>query len=329
MDRIIYAVIISFVFTLALGLAIIPMLRKLKLGQNIRDDGPKSHYSKAGTPTMGGILFIIPIVLVSLSLSTRSYDYVFASVLATLGFGLIGFVDDFINVYMKRSLGLRAYQKLLGQIIISVLFAFFAYRSCGSSIYIPFTNAEWDLGYFYIPIIAFIMVGTVNSVNLTDGLDGLASGVTLIVAMTMSIIAAFAAYAMEEDGLTYIAHNYKNLAVFSATMTGACLGFLRFNVHPARVFMGDTGSMALGGGVVAVMVLLKLPLLLPIIGGVYMAESLSVILQVISFKSRGKRIFRMSPIHHHFELGGMPETRVVAMFMIATALLCLIGLLAV
>ena len=329
MDRIIYSVIISFILTLALGVAIIPVLKKMKLGQNIRDDGPKSHFSKAGTPTMGGIMFIIPIVLVSLALSTRSYDYVIAAALSTLGFGAIGFIDDFIGTYMKRSLGLRAYQKILGQIIISVLFAFFAYRNIGSSIYIPFANMEWDLGYFYIPIIAFIMIGTVNSVNLTDGLDGLASGVTLIVAMTMSIIAAFAAYAMQENGFIYIADNYKNLAIFSAAMTGACLGFLRFNTHPAKVFMGDTGSMALGGGVVAVMILLRMPLLLPIIGGVYMAESLSVILQVISFKSRGKRIFRMSRLHHHFELGGMPETRVVAMFMIATALLCLIGLLAV
>lgn len=329
MDRIIYSVILSFVLSLALGLAIIPMLRKFKLGQNVRDDGPKSHLSKAGTPTMGGIIFIIPIVLVSLGLSTRSYDYVIAAVLSTLAFGLIGFVDDFINIYMKRSLGLRAYQKLLGQIIISVLFALFAYRNGGSSIYIPFTSMELDLGYLYIPIIAFIMVGTVNSVNLTDGLDGLASGVTLIVAATMSIIAAFAANVMQEDGLIYIADNYKNLAIFAAAIAGACLGFLRFNVNPAEVFMGDTGSMALGGAVVAVMVLLRMPLLLPIIGGVYMAESLSVIIQVISFKSRGKRIFRMSPIHHHFELGGMPETRVVAMFMITTALLCLIGLLAV
>jgi phospho-N-acetylmuramoyl-pentapeptide-transferase len=328
-DRIIYSVIISFVFTLALGVAIIPMLKRLKLGQNIRDDGPKSHFAKAGTPTMGGIMFIIPIVLVSLALTTRSYDYTIAAVLALLGFGAIGFTDDFIKVYMKRSLGLRAYQKLLGQILISVLFALYAYRSVGSSVYIPFTNIEWNLGYFYVPIIAFIMVGTVNSVNLTDGLDGLASGVTLIVSMTISIIAAFAGYAMEEGGLVNIGHNYKNLSIFAAAITGSCLGFLRFNVHPAKVFMGDTGSMALGGGVVAAMVLLRMPLLLPIIGGVYMAESLSVILQVISFKSRGKRIFRMSPIHHHFELGGMPETRVVAMFMIATALLCLIGLLAV
>ena len=328
MNRIIYSVIVSFIFTLALGVVIIPALKKMKLGQNIRDDGPKSHLLKAGTPTMGGIMFIIPIVLVSLALSSDSYDFTLAAVLSVLGFGGIGFADDFIKVYMKRSLGLRAYQKLLGQIILSVLFAYFAYRVGGTSVYIPFTSLEWDLGYFYIPIISFIIIATVNSVNLTDGLDGLASGVTVIIAMTMSIIGAFAAYAMKEGGLLNLSFNFKNLSIFSGAVTGGTLGFLRFNVHPAKVFMGDTGSMALGGAVAAVMVLLKMPLLLPIIGGVYMAESLSVILQVISFKTRGKRIFKMSPIHHHFELAGMPETKVVAMFMIVTALLCLIGLLA-
>ncbi len=195
--------------------------------------------------------------------------------------------------------------------------------------YIPFWNGEWDLGVWYIPIMTFIIIGTVNSVNLTDGLDGLASGVTLIVSVTMSIIAAYASQKVQEEGLAYLAVNYRNLMIFSGAVAGACLGFLRFNAYPAQVFMGDTGAMALGGAVVSVMVLMKLPLLLPIIGGVYMAESLSVILQVISFKSRGKRIFRMSPLHHHFELGGMPETRVVAMFMIAASILCLLALLAV
>lgn len=329
MEPLIYSIILSFIFTLALGVATIPMLKRLKLGQNIRDDGPKSHFKKAGTPTMGGIFFIFPIVLIALMLSKRNLDYVIAAVLMTLGFGIIGFMDDFIKVRMRRSLGLKAYQKILGQITIAVVFAYFVYSKGGGSVYIPFLNSEWNLGVLYIPFIAFIVVGVVNSVNLTDGLDGLASGVTVIVAMTMSIIAAFASQAMEEQGLAYLGVNYKNLAIFSGAITGACLGFLRFNAHPAKVFMGDTGSMALGGGIAAVMILLKLPLILPIIGGVYMAESLSVILQVISFKSRGKRIFRMSPLHHHFELGGMPETRVVAMFMIATAILCLIGLLAV
>lgn len=329
MERLVYSVIFSFVITLALGVLTIPMLRRLKLGQNIRDDGPKSHYKKAGTPTMGGIFFTIAIAIVALLMSSDSLDYVLAAVLVMVGFGLIGFIDDFIKVYMKRSLGLKAYQKILGQLIIAVIFSYYVYKSVGSSVYIPFWNGEWDLGVWYIPIMAFIILGTVNSVNLTDGLDGLASGVTLIVSVTMSIIAAYACQKAINEGLTYVGVNYKNLMIFSGAIAGACLGFLRFNAYPAQVFMGDTGAMALGGAVVSVMMLMKLPLLLPIIGGVYMAESLSVILQVISFKTRGKRIFRMSPLHHHFELGGMPETKVVAMFMIATAILCLLSLLAV
>lgn len=305
------------------------MLKRLKLGQNIRDDGPKSHMKKAGTPTMGGIFFTIPIAVVALLLSRENLDYVVAAVLVMLGFGLIGFIDDFIKFYMKRSLGLKAYQKILGQIGIAVIFSYYVYNNIGSSVYIPFFGDEWDLGVWYIPIMSFIIIGTVNSVNLNDGLDGLAAGDTLIVSVTMSIIASYASVKANDEGLAYLAVNYRNLMIFSGAMAGACLGFLRFNAYPARVFMGDTGAMALGGAVVSIMVLMKLPLLLPVIGGIYMVESLSVILQVISFKTRGKRIFRMSPIHHHFELGGMPETRVVAMFMIATSILCLLALLAV
>lgn len=329
MERLVYSVIISFVLTLVLGVITIPMLKRLKLGQNIRDDGPKSHMKKAGTPTMGGIFFTIPIAVVALLLSRENLDYVVAAVLVMLGFGLIGFIDDFIKVYMKRSLGLKAYQKILGQIGIAVIFSYYVYNNIGSSVYIPFFGDEWDLGVWYIPIMSFIIIGTVNSVNLNDGLDGLAAGDTLIVSVTMSIIASYASVKANDEGLAYLAVNYRNLMIFSGAMAGACLGFLRFNAYPARVFMGDTGAMALGGAVVSIMVLMKLPLLLPVIGGIYMVESLSVILQVISFKTRGKRIFRMSPIHHHFELGGMPETRVVAMFMIATSILCLLALLAV
>jgi len=328
-ERLVYSVIISFVLTLVLGVITIPMLKRLKLGQNIRDDGPKSHMKKAGTPTMGGIFFTIPIAVVALLLSRENLDYVVAAVLVMLGFGLIGFIDDFIKVYMKRSLGLKAYQKILGQIGIAVIFSYYVYNNIGSSVYIPFFGDEWDLGVWYIPIMSFIIIGTVNSVNLNDGLDGLAAGDTLIVSVTMSIIASYASVKANDEGLAYLAVNYRNLMIFSGAMAGACLGFLRFNAYPARVFMGDTGAMALGGAVVSIMVLMKLPLLLPVIGGIYMVESLSVILQVISFKTRGKRIFRMSPIHHHFELGGMPETRVVAMFMIATSILCLLALLAV
>jgi len=278
---------------------------------------------------MGGIIILIPISIVSVILSKGPLDFTLAAVLVTLGFGIIGFMDDFIKIMKRRSLGLRAYQKLIAQIAIGVVFSFYAYRNIGSSIIVPFTQLEWDLGLLYIPAMTFIIIGTVNSVNFTDGLDGLASGVTLIVAAALSIIAGSMASIMREEGMEYIAANYGNLMVFAGALAGACLGFIRFNAYPAQVFMGDTGSMGLGGAVAALSVLLRIPLLLPIIGGIYMAETLSVIIQVISFRLTGKRVFRMSPLHHHFELSGMGETKVVTMFMIATTLLCLIGLLAV
>lgn len=331
MEDIVYSVIISLLLTLIAGKLFIPLLRRLKLGQYVRDDGPKSHLKKAGTPTMGGIIFLIPLCITSLLLAKKSLDFVVVAVLVTVGFGAIGFIDDYIKIGMERSMGLRAYQKIIGQIIIAVMFAVFAYRhpDIGSSIYIPFTDGEWDLGIWYIPFIVFVMIGTVNSTNLTDGLDGLASGVTLIVASTFSVIAAFASNKVYDEGLAYVSANYQNLAIFAGALAGGCLGFLRYNSHPAQVFMGDTGSLGIGGAVVALAVLLKMPLFLPIIGGIYMIESISVILQVTSFKLTGKRIFKMSPLHHHFELKGMAETRVVTMFMIITVLLCLIGLLGV
>lgn len=327
MELLIYTVIISFVLSLVVGTIAIPMLRKLKLGQQVRDDGPKTHLKKAGTPTMGGIIFLLPLSLVSLMLSKGSLDFVLAAVLVTLGFGLIGFIDDYIKVAMQRSLGLRAYQKLIFQIAISVLFAYYAYRHVGSEIIVPFTGKLWNMGVLYIPFTAFVMVSMVNSVNLTDGLDGLASGVSLIIAATFSIIAAFLVFWLRNQGQEYLAVNYSNLMVFAGALTGACLGFLRFNTYPAQIFMGDTGSLGLGGAIAAVAILLKSSLFIPILGGVYVAEAVSVIMQVVSFKLTGKRIFRMSPLHHHFELGGMTETKVVTMFMIVTVLLCLIGLL--
>lgn len=329
MDLLIIAIILSFILTLVCGSIVIPMLRKFKFGQNVRDDGPKSHLKKAGTPTMGGIIFLIPLILITFVMAKGNSEFVFAALLVTVGFGLIGFLDDYIKIAKKRSLGLRAYQKLLGQISIAVGFSYYVYQhpELGSSVYIPFLSGQWDLGFFYIPFMAFIIVGTTNSVNLTDGLDGLAAGVTSIVAATFSIIISFAVSLYH--GQDYLVQNLTNLSIFAGALTGVCMGFLRFNGYPAQVFMGDTGSLGLGGAIVAIAILLKLPLFLPLFGGVYMAETFSVILQVISFKTRGKRIFKMSPLHHHFELTGMPETKVVSMFMISTVVLCLIGLLAI
>jgi phospho-N-acetylmuramoyl-pentapeptide-transferase len=324
-------VILSFLATLLMGILLLPWLHRLKLGQQVRDDGPKTHLSKSGTPTMGGILFLVPLAVLSLILSKGSREYALTAVLTTIGFGLIGFIDDFIKVVKKRSLGLKAYQKIILQLIVAVALAVYAYNNeyIGSSVVIPFIGTEWDLGILYIPAAVFIIIGTVNSVNLTDGLDGLCAGITLIVSATLSIIITAAWKLADQQGISWLAENYQNLIVFSAALTGCCLGFLRYNSHPAQVFMGDTGSLGLGGAVAALSVLLRIPLWLPVIGGIYMAESISVMLQVVSFKLRGKRIFRMAPLHHHFELAGMPETKVVAMFMIAAALLCLFALLSI
>jgi phospho-N-acetylmuramoyl-pentapeptide-transferase len=324
-------IIIAFLTTLLMGNLLIPWLRRLKFGQVVRDDGPKTHLSKTGTPTMGGILFLVPLIVLSLLLSGENRQFLIAAVLSTAGFGLIGFVDDYIKVVKKRSLGLRAYQKIIGQLVVAVALAYYAYTNpdIGSSVIVPFIGLEWDLGIFYIPIAVFIIVGVVNSVNLTDGLDGLCSGVTLIVSATLSLILAAASIFVEQQELIELAAKYKELLTFSAALTGAMLGFLRYNTHPAQVFMGDTGSLGLGGAVSAVSILLRIPLWLPIIGGIYMAEAISVILQVGSFKLRGKRVFKMAPLHHHFELLGMPETRVVSMFMIATAILCTLALISI
>ena len=324
--QIIYTIIIGFFITLVLGPLIIPFLKKLKVGQTIRKDGPKSHLCKTGTPTIGGIILITSITITSLTSGLINRDLIVA-LGATFAFGLIGFIDDFIKVVSKRSLGLRAFQKLGLQTVVAVFLATYQANISimGTKIIIPFVQGSlsigsviipqyFDLGIFYIPLVAFVVVATVNSVNLTDGLDGLASGVTLIIA------AFFALLAMN--------WGYTSLAIFSAAVTGACLGFLRYNSHPAQVFMGDTGSLSLGGAISAVAVLMNVSLIIPIVGGIYFMESLSVILQVISYKLTRKRIFKMSPLHHHYELSGWAETKVVVVFWIVTVILCLVGILA-
>nr|WP_330382050.1 phospho-N-acetylmuramoyl-pentapeptide-transferase [Thermotalea metallivorans] len=315
-SQLVVTIVIAFFITLVLGPIVIPLLHRLKVGQSIRDEGPKSHMTKSGTPTMGGLIMIAAIAITTLTSGTINKD-LYVILFATIAFGLIGFIDDFIKVVLRRNLGLKAHQKLIGQIIVAVIIALYQSKVSvtGTKILIPFVqgaNKYLDLGMLYVPFIAFVVVATANGVNLTDGLDGLAAGVTLIVSSFFSLVAMH--------------WGYPSIAVFCGALTGACLGFLRFNAHPARVFMGDTGSMALGGAVATIAILMNLTLFIPIVGGIYFAETLSVMMQVASFKLTGKRIFKMSPLHHHFELSGWKETKVVVVFWSVTLLLCIIGL---
>jgi phospho-N-acetylmuramoyl-pentapeptide-transferase len=313
--HIIRTIIISFIISLLLGPLIIPILRRLKVGQSIREEGPQSHLSKSGTPTMGGIIIFtaLLITVATSGLMTRDVILLLAS---TLGFGLIGFLDDYIKIVKKRNLGLRAYQKLMAQILLAIILALYQSNTSevGTKVIIPFLRNQYlDLGILYVPFIVFVVVGTVNSVNLTDGLDGLASGVSIIVLSFFSLVA--------------LNWGMDSISIFSSALTGACLGFLIHNAHPAKVFMGDTGSLALGGAIAGISILMNLPLVLPIVGGIFFVETLSVIIQVVSFKLTGKRVFLMSPLHHHYEQKGWRETKVVGVFWFITALLCIVGII--
>ncbi|MDP4088075.1 MAG: phospho-N-acetylmuramoyl-pentapeptide-transferase [Bacillota bacterium] len=314
-SRIIYAVLIAFVAATIIGPLIIPMLRWLKFGQFIREDGPKSHQKKAGTPTMGGLIFIAAAV-VSLPLMVKNpTDEAMIALYAFIAFGFIGFLDDILKITRKKNLGLRAYQKMLLLLIVSFAFGYYAYKnpSIGTSIIIPFVGKTINLGVLYIPFIILFFAATTNAVNLTDGLDGLATSVTLLVMTFFAMVS--------------MALHYYTLAKFCGVIAGALLGFLRVNAFPARVFMGDTGSLALGGAVAAVAMILKLPLIIILVGGIYLIETLSVMIQVISFKTTGKRVFKMAPIHHHFEMNGWAEPKIVSIFSIVTVVLCLIAFL--
>ncbi len=314
--NVVMPVVIAFAISVVLSPIFIPFLKKLKFGQFVRDDGPQSHLKKSGTPTMGGIIILMSIVITSL-FYIRECKEIIPVLFVTLGFGLVGFLDDYIKVVMKRSLGLRAWQKMLGQIVVTGIFAYYLLNimNLGTEIIIPFTHgATWDLGVLYIPFLFVVLLGTVNGVNFTDGLDGLASGVTVLVATFFTVVAIGTG---------------SGIHPITGAVVGSLLGFLIYNVYPARVFMGDTGSLALGGFVAAAACVLKMPLFILIIGMIYLVEVLSVIIQVTYFKmTGGKRIFKMAPIHHHFELCGWSETRVVAVFSIITAILCLIALMA-
>ena len=315
----ILAIIIAFAVSALLCPVIIPFLHKLKFGQQVRDDGPQSHLKKQGTPTMGGLIILSSIIITSV-FYIPSYQRIIPVLFMTVGFGIIGFLDDYIKIIMKRSEGLNPIQKLIGQFIITGIFAWYLLHSgeVGIDMLIPFTggfeNGKFlSLGILFVPALFFITLGTDNGVNFTDGLDGLCTSVTILVATFLTIVTIG-----ENMGISPI----------TGAVVGSLLGFLLFNVYPAKVFMGDTGSLALGGFVASAAYMMRLPLFIPIIGLIYLVEVLSVIIQVTYFKKTGgKRIFKMAPIHHHFELCGWSETRVVAVFSIVTALLCMIAYL--
>ncbi|NBJ68493.1 phospho-N-acetylmuramoyl-pentapeptide-transferase [Clostridium sp. 1xD42-85] len=310
---------IGFLITVLLSPIFIPFLRRLKFGQSIREEGPKSHLKKTGTPTMGGIMIVFSIVITSLIMSWKinpvgiSYE-LWILLFVLVGYGLLGFLDDFIKIIKKRNLGLTSKQKLLGQLIIALVI-YFVLREQGFPTYvsIPGTTIQLELGWGYALLIIFMLVGASNAVNLTDGLDGLLAGTAAI---------AFGAFAI----LAWYGYPQNEVAIFALAVVGALLGFLVFNAHPAKVFMGDTGSLALGGAIAAVAILTKLEIILVIIGGVFVIETLSVIIQVISFKTTGKRVFKMSPLHHHYELLGWSEWRVVTTFWLVGLVFAALGI---
>ena len=298
---------------LILGPILIPLLHKLKFGQSIREEGPASHQKKSGTPTMGGIFLIAAIVIATVIKAPLSTEITLA-LFIMIGHWILGFLDDYIKVVKKRNLGLKARQKLIGQIIIAVITMTIATEMLDirTTLWLPFADSELNLGILYYALVLFVIVGASNAVNLTDGLDGLASGNMAIAASCYTVICLLT--------------NHTDLAIFCAAIVGACIGFLRFNFHPAKVFMGDTGSLALGGAFAAVGILTHTEILLAVIGFIFVCEALSVIIQVISFQTTGKRVFKMSPIHHHFELSGWKETKVVFVFWVVGLICGIIGL---
>ena len=314
--KIFIPVLVSFALSAIMGPVIIPVLRNLKMGQTEREEGVKEHLKKAGTPTMGGVIILLSILITSL-FYIRSNPQIIPVLFVTIGFGLIGFLDDYLKVVMKRSDGLFPKQKMALQIIVTAIFAYYLVKVAGISLkmLVPFSGGRYlDLGWLAIPVLFFAVIGTVNGVNFTDGLDGLASSVTVLVATFFTVVAIGTKSGIEP---------------VTGAVVGALLGFLLFNVYPASVFMGDTGSLALGGFVASAAYMLQMPLFIIIVALIYLVEVLSVIIQVTYFKKTGgKRIFKMAPIHHHFELCGWSETRVVAVFSIITALLCMVALMA-
>ena len=313
---VLFTIIMGFLIAVLLSPIFIPFLRRLKYGQSIREEGPKSHQKKSGTPTMGGVLILLSVIITTIVMIGKYSELgldTYLLLFVLIGYGLLGFADDFIKIALKRNLGLTSRQKLVGQIFIAAIFYIVLnINDYSTVIHIPFSSYSFDLGWFYAIFIVFWLVGFSNATNLTDGLDGLLSGTAAV---------AFGAFAI----LAWSQSQY-DIAVFSVAVVGAVLGFLVFNAHPAKVFMGDTGSLALGGALAAIAILTKMEIILLLIGAVFVIETLSVILQVISFKTTGKRIFKMSPIHHHFELTGWSEWRVVVTFWTVGILCAVLGI---
>lgn len=318
---------ITFIITVLISFIVIPILRKRKVGQIERDDGPQSHLKKQGTPTMGGIIIILSMIIVCVGLyyyytRIRLEPNVAKNILPLLfvsvGFGIIGFIDDFKKLILKNTKGLSPKAKMAGLLIVSVAYTVYltTVLKIGTDMYIPFFKTSITLPiWIYIPFTIFVMLATTNAINLTDGIDGLSSSVTTIILTCLTVIA--------------IIFNVKEVTVFGSALTGACLGFLLFNLYPSKVMMGDTGSLLLGGAVAAIAIYLKMPLILIIIALVPILETLSVIIQVAHFKRTGNRIFKMAPLHHHFELSGWKENKVVSVFSIITLIVCIIGVLAI
>ncbi|WNB90488.1 phospho-N-acetylmuramoyl-pentapeptide-transferase [Bacillus sp. NEB1478] len=311
-----FTLIASFLIAVLSSPFFIPFLRRLKFGQSIRDEGPKSHQKKQGTPTMGGIVILLALAVATYAMTAKFFTITTKThllLLVTLGFGLLGFLDDFIKVVKKRNLGLTSKQKLIGQLVIAAIF-YIGLKTIDFSTKISVPGTEWsfDLGWFYPVLVVFMLIGASNAVNLTDGLDGLLAGTAAI---------AFGAFAVLASTLLQF-----EAAIFSVAVVGAVLGFLVFNAHPAKVFMGDTGSLALGGAISAIAILTKMEILLVIIGGVFVIETLSVMIQVASFKLTGKRVFKMSPLHHHYELSGWSEWRIVVTFWLVGLVFAALGI---
>lgn len=320
-------IITSFIISVILSFVIIPILKKVKVGQIEREDGPQSHLKKQGTPTMGGIIFMIAIIICTTGvygiLHLVGHSEVAQNLLPmlclTIGFGIIGFIDDFKKLVLQNTEGLKPSYKMLGLFLISIAYTFFIIKFCniGTETYIPFIKVYLNLPLFvYIPFAILVILATTNAVNLTDGIDGLSSSVSAIIIATLTAIAMM--------------QGKNEVTIFGSIVIGSVLGFLMFNLHPAKVFMGDTGSLFLGGVISSIALYLKMPLLLLIVALVPILETISVILQVAYFKATGgKRLFKMSPLHHHFELSGWSENKVVIIFSVITLLVCVIGIFAV